>query len=236
MNIDELHAIVLYDGYKAGLLRDNHVKEHVSKWGIGGLDEASYVATHRLGDALVEDFASSRLGYLERQISLAEDEIARRSDEKPSEYVQHLIEVGPNPASMFTFRNLRKELRSKRIKEMRDNEGVKLRPLTEGLAYITQTVSEAADSVADTFGSIGRTLRNNWMAVGLAASILGGGYTGVRWIAQDAVYQPIAEEYRESHEVGPSAYILKRDIPEKNLVVAIQLFHTPEIAIPVGED
>ena len=111
MDMDELFAISLYDGYKVKLLQDNQILSHVSKWGIGGLDEASYVAMHRIGDVFLEDFASSRLSHLEKQTQIAQAEIDSRPDENPSEHVQYLVDCGVNPASMFTFRDLRKKLR-----------------------------------------------------------------------------------------------------------------------------
>ena len=235
MDMDELFAISLYDGYKVKLLQDNQILSHVSKWGIGGLDEASYVAMHRIGDVFLEDFASSRLSHLEKQTQTAQAEIDSRPDENPSEHVQYLVDCGVNPASMFTFRDLRKKLRYERIKKMRDQEGVKLRAATEVFAYTVQSISEAVDSVSAFGGKLGEGIRNNLITIGLVGSFSVAAVTGYRWVEQDAVYQPIAQEYRESHQVGPSAYTLKRTIPELDTSVTIDLIHTDKIKFKLDD-
>ena len=221
MDLDELVLKKRFDEYRLETLNAGVVAP-LRKWGFGGLDEAWYALTRKV-------VSSKTRSYLEEQIALAEAELEHREKSGLSTKVEHLIEIEPNPATFFTFRDEREVLRKQRLKKM-EAAGEQLYP-REYFALVAQLTAETAESVANSFGAFGTWTSRNFLTLSCVGAFSCSGFTGYKYLCYAEVYKGVAEEYRESHQVGPYALPLKRDIPDEVILVGVNLTYTPPVTI-----
>ncbi len=227
MTLDEVIVKRIWDKYRLQTLQDGFFGS-LWKHGIGGIDEALYALCHP------PLYRGEKIAYLERQIELDDEAIENKQGLSPSDRTRHITETPVNPATFFTLREERKQLRLERLKRM-EAEGEKLRP-AEYVALSWKLANEFVDSVAASLGAFGLALRNNWMLITAGASFTSALYTGYQWVGFAEVYNGVAQEYRESHQVGPYALPVKREIPETLTYVVLNLTHTDQITIGSGDD
>jgi hypothetical protein len=247
MSIDELVIKRANDEHRLQVLEEGPMAQF-RKHGVMGYGDAWYALRH----SVPSNERWEKMEYLRDQIEQDDRELETRTGERPSAFYQRILDTELNSATGLTLRQVRRGLRHERIAhdhadpDFDDN----IRWRREGIGLAAQAVIGVGDSIADSFHYVtdaaGRagaavsgfvdTCGREWRAVGTVGFLALSAYCGYHWLAADKVYQPIAQAYEESHEVGQHALPLKREVAELNTLVTLNCLHTDEMTISIDDD
>ena len=232
MSIDELCVKKEFDQYRMNILQ-NPILQPIKNYGLKGLDESIYALAHRM----IPGWTRKKISYYDDQIQRTDSEIASRPNEQVSDEYKQILSVKPNPATFNVLGTERRNLRLQRLAAMKD-EGNFLYG-SEKFRYSKNVVKDIATAplgLLDIFGKAGESIRRNilWLATG--ALVVAIGYSGNHWFRQSKIYDGVAQEYIQSHEVGPNALPLKRAIPDQLVWCGINLVHTPKVEFEIDDN
>jgi len=225
MRHDELEIKLELDSQKLSALENGPlytIKEH----GWSGVDEALYA----VGQTVLGRRNKSKQ-YLTNQIDRTKH---RLRELLPQDGIYGRVRQREGRPRHRTLKTLREDFRHERIRGMRD-AGEDLYP-SEKVKHAGKSIDTYLTSALEGLGAVGRAIGNNklWATTVLLASLAS--FSGYNWFNSSGIYQDIAVRYEQSHEVGPRARPLKRDIPDEMIIADIKLVHTDKIEITVSDD
>jgi hypothetical protein len=229
MSTDELYVKKAFDEYRLKSLEEGIVRP-IKAYGFDGLDESIFV----LKNSLLPGARAKAANYYKGQVEIIERELKKRPSEEVSASYKKILDVNINPATFNVLKEEREKLRIQRIMDM-GYQGEQLYP-SERFRRSRQNIEDTVSSGLSIFGRAGEYFRRNRLWFSTAAFLIMTPITIQQYVEKLDVYNEVASEYVQSHEVGPNARALKRDIPSQLENVVLNLTHTSEVSIELDED